>query len=245
MFIMEYLHYFIEYILKDPFIQVSGFWWMIVIIIAMFQKDDYTVKKLMLLSALFWGTHFYLLGVYSWLAATIIWVARIILSCKFQRNHKAFIAIVIFTFIMAYLTVDTLLSWIPIVTSIFGAYSYFYLEKIKLRISMLFNSFLYLIYNIYVGSVSWVLNEALVQVVLIMTIYRMLHPEWGTHYYAKKIKDILWKTSRPDYDRFVFIHDRLQRYRKSISYNFLHIIHFDLRNFISKKKYQLAHKFKH
>jgi hypothetical protein len=92
---------------------------MIVIIIAMFQKDDYTVKKLMLLSALFWGTHFYLLGVYSGLAATIIWVVRIILSCKYQKSRKAFIAIILLTVVVAYFTVDSIVSFLPIVTSVF------------------------------------------------------------------------------------------------------------------------------
>jgi hypothetical protein len=54
-----------EKILENPFTEISGLLGMIIILIAMFQKDDILVKKLMLLSALFWGTHFYLLGMYS------------------------------------------------------------------------------------------------------------------------------------------------------------------------------------
>lgn len=61
MLIVEQIHYFIEYILRDPFTQLSGFLAMFIILIAYIQKDDYTVKKLMLLSSLFWGTHFFLL----------------------------------------------------------------------------------------------------------------------------------------------------------------------------------------
>lgn len=245
MFIVEYLGYFIEYILKNPFTQVSWFWGMIVIIVAMFQRDDYTVKKLMLLSALFWGTHFYLLGVYSGLAATIIWVVRIILSCKYKRSNKAFIAIILLTIVMAYFTVDSVVSFLPIVTSVFGAYSYFYLEKIKLRFAMMANSVVYLAYDFFIGSVSGIANELMVQVILSMTIYRMLHPEWWSHIYTNKIKWFLWKKSRIDYDRFVFIHDRLSHYRKQTWNNFHQILHCDLRTSILQKKWTLCKQFLH
>jgi hypothetical protein len=67
---------------------------MITTIIAYFQKDDFTVKKLMLLSSLFWGTHFYLLGVYAGLAAVIIFIFRLVLSLKYQKNKRAFFSII-------------------------------------------------------------------------------------------------------------------------------------------------------
>ena len=147
MFIIEYLYYFVEYILRDPFTQISGFMGMFVILIAYFQKCDTTVKKLMLLSSLFWGVHFYLLGTYSGLAAVIIWVFRLLLSIKFERNKKAFVSIFTLTIIVGYFTYDGIYSLLPVITSITGAYSYFFLEKVRLRIMMLFNSATWLLYN--------------------------------------------------------------------------------------------------
>lgn len=235
MFIIEYISYFIEYILRDPLTQASWFWGMIVVVIAMFQKDDYTVKKLMLLSAIFWGAHFYLLGVYSGLASIIIWVVRIILSCKFQRNNKAFIFIVLLTIIMAYLTVDSIVSFLPILTSLFGAYAYFFLEKVKLRLSMMLNSVIYLIYDVFIGSISGIANETMVIIILTFTIYRMLHPEGWSHIYVRKIKWFLWKRSRPDYDRFIFLHDKVSIFRKKTGQHFFNTIHFDLRTLFKKK----------
>ncbi len=239
MFIIEYLNYFIEYFLRDPLTQTMGFMGMFVILIAYFQKCDHTVKKLMLLSSLFWWTHFYLLWSYSALAAIVIWVFRLFLSIKFERNKKAFLSIFMLTIIVWYFTYDGLYSLLPVITSITGAYSYFFLEKIQLRIMMLFNSATWLLYNSIIGSASWIINESLVQTILIVTIYRMLHPEWGTHYYSEKIKRILWKRRRVDYDRFVFLHDRLTHYRKTAWQHFLQILHYDLRTFFRKKKTRL------
>jgi len=81
---------------------------------------------------------------------------------------------------------------------------------------MMFNSATWLLYNFSVGSVSGVVNESLVQVILLITIYRMTHPEGMKSYYTQRIRQILWKTKRPDYDRFIFIHDRLVKYQKTL-----------------------------
>jgi hypothetical protein len=196
----------------------------------------------MLLSSLFWGTHFYLLWVYAGLAAVIIFVFRLILSIKYQKSKRAFLSIIWVTLITGYFTFDGLFSLLPIVTSISWAYSFFYLEKIKLRIAMMFNSSVWLIYQISIWSISGIVNEWFVQIILIITVYKMIHPEWGTRYYANKVRDILWKRSRPDFDRFVFIQDRVTHYRHTVWTYFLHVIHYDLRNVFKKKNKSLIEK---
>jgi len=243
MLITEQIINLINYFTQDNFAQIFGFLWMITILAAYLQKDDFTVKKLMLLSSLFWGTHFYLLWLYSWLAAVVIWVLRLLLSLKFQKSHKAFVLIIFVTIITWYFTFDWLLSLLPVVTSLSGAYSFFFLEKIKLRLAMIFNSSIWLLYHISIGSVSWMLNEVFAQTILIATVYRMLHPEWGSRYYADKIKAILWKTSRPDYDRFIFIHDRVSKYKESIARHFMTLIHCDLKSSFKKRKIILCSRF--
>jgi len=234
--IIEYFIYFVEYILRDPFTQISWFAAMGIILLAYFQKDDHTVKKLMLLSSLFWGTHFYLLWVYSGLCATIIFALRLCLSIKLWKNKNAFIFLVIITFITAYFTYDWYLSLLPVITSLCGAYSFFFLEKIQLRLAMMFNSSTWLVYHIAIWSLSGAINEVLTQFILIATVYRMMHPEWGSHYYIWKLKWYLRRTTaRPDYDRFIFVHDKLSIVRKKWSHSLQKIIHFDLRTLIPKK----------
>jgi hypothetical protein len=243
MFSYDLLTHTIEYFTQDNFAQVFGFLWMATVLTAYLQKDDYTVKKLMLLSSLFWGTHFYMLWVYSWLAAIVIWVLRLLLSLKFQRSYKAFVLIIFVTIITWYFTFDGILSLLPVITSLSGAYSFFFLEKIQLRLAMMFNSSIWLIYHISIWSVSWVMNESFTQVILIATVYRMLHPEWWSRYYTTKIKSFLWRWNRPDYDRFIFIHDRVSKYRESIARHFLRVIHCDLNKSFKNKRIMFCNKF--
>lgn len=242
MLFIEYISHFIDFVLRDPFAQITGFCAMITTVIAYFQKDDFTVKKLMLLSSLFWGTHFYLLWVYAGLAAVVIFVFRLVLSLKYQKNKRAFFSIIGVTLITWYFTYDGLFSLLPIITSMSWAYSFFFLEKIKLRLAMMFNSAVWLVYQVSIGSISGIINEWFVQIILVMTIYRMLHPEWGTKYYANKVRDILWKRSRPDFDRFIFIHDKVSTFRHTIGTRFLQVIHYDLKNLFKKKNSLLITK---
>jgi len=81
---------------------------------------------------------------------------------------------------------------------------------------MMFNSSSWLVYHVYIGSISGMMNEVFTQIILIATIYRMMHPDGMSSYYSQRIRQILWKTRRPDYDRFIFIHDRLTSYKKTL-----------------------------
>ena len=221
----------IEYISKDPFVQLTGFWAMIIVFIAYLQKDDFTVKKLMLLSTVLWMTHFYLLEVYIALVANAIWIVRFFLSVKFGRSRNAFLFVIGLTLFSSYFTVSDWWSLLPIFGSIIGAFWYFFLEKIRLRFAMLVGNILWITFHTHIGSLTGVMNDVMTQWLLLFTIYRMAHPEWGTAYYAQKVKEILWKTRRPDYDRFVFVYDKVTQYRNSLWFYFREILHYDLKKF--------------
>lgn len=230
---------------KEIFIEIFWYAWMLTIFIAFFQKDDFTTKKLMLLATLFWWAHFFLQWQLSWLAACLIFIVRFFASIKLEKDIRVYIFLIWLTLFVWFWTYDGIYSILPILASINGTTAFFYLSKIKLRLSMILGSQIWLWYHIIHGSTSWVMNEIFAQSILIFTIYRMLHPTWGTQYYAQKIKDILWRRSRPDYDRFIFLHDKVYVFRQKIWTNFHKIIHYDLRNIFSKKKYAFVHKIKH
>ena len=243
--ILEILNTFVEYVIRDPLTQITWFFGMFTILIGYFQKDDKEVKKYFLISAIFWWAHFYMLWVYSWLAAIVIWVARILLSLKFKKSKYAFLFIVISTLIIWFFTFDWIVSMLPIVASLTGAYSYFYLEKIKLRLVMAFNSWMYLIYNYFVWSISWVVNEILVQVILGFTIYRMIHPQWWTKYYLAKLRSLIHKNSEDiDYDRFVFIQDKILTLKKKSWIHINSVLAYDIRDLIPSMHIALFHKHK-
>lgn len=87
------------------------------------------------------------------------------------------------------------------------------------------------------------MNELLVQVVLIVTIYRMVHPESGSKYYWSKISEILrGRKESPDYDRFIFVRDKILKYQHITGIHINNFLQFDLRKLAHKKHKTLLKK---
>ncbi len=225
------------YLENIPLAQICWFVAMFITFIAFLQKEDTFVKKLMMVSAFFWGVHYFLLGMMTWVVIIMIWYVRLILSVKYKKNAKAFIFVIILTLVSTYFTYNGLSSLLPVIASMSSAYAFFYLEWIRLRLTFIWGSFLWLIYSFAIGSLAGILNEIMVQIVLIFTVYRMAHPEWGMRYYSQKIADILLQKSKPDYDRYIFVRDKVSSLRKTLWHTCLKILHYDLRNFIPKKNW--------
>ena len=215
--------------------QISGFIALTITLIAFLQKEDTYVKKLMIVSVFFWGIHYLLLWIMTWVMIIVIWYVRLILSVKYNKNIRAFLFIVALTLVSTYFTYEGIMSLLPVIASLSSAYAFFYLEKIKLRLTFIWGSFLWLIYNIHIWTLSGIINEVMVLSVLSFTVYRMAHPEWGMRYYSQKIADILLQKSKPDYDRFIFVRDKVSSLRKTLWHTCLLILHYDLRNFLPKK----------
>ena len=215
--------------------QICWFFALTITLIAFLQKEDTYVKKMMIVSVFFWGIHYFLLWIITWVMVIIIWYVRLILSVKYNKNIKAFLFIVALTLVSTFFTYEGIMSLLPIIASLSSAYAFFYLEKIQLRLTFIWGSFLWLVYNIYIWTLAGIINEIMVLSVLSFTVYRMAHPEWGMRYYSQKIADILLQKSKPDYDRFIFVRDKVSSLRKTIWHTFLQILHYDLRNFLPKR----------
>ena len=217
--------------------QMYGFIAMLMTLMAFLQKDDTFTKKLMMVSVFFWGIYYILLWMMSGLIVIIIWYIRMLLSIKYNKNKYILIFVLVITIFAWYYTYTDMVSLLPIIASLYATYAFFYLERLRLRASLVWISFIWLIYHIKMGAIAGILNEIMVQIVLMITIYRMIHLEWGMTYYSKKIADIIWKRSKPDYDRYIFVRDRVFNLRKTIWHYCLEILHYDLRRFLPKKNW--------
>ena len=215
--------------------QICWFVAMFITLAAYLQKEDKHVKKFMMVSVFFWGIHYFLLWVMTWVAIIAIWYIRLILSTKYKKSKKSFIFIICITLLSALYTYSGILSLLPVGASLIATYAFFFLEQIRLRLAFIWVSILWLVHNMSIWAIAGILNEIMVQIVLIFTVYRMAHPEWGMRYYSQKIADILLQKSKPDYDRYIFVRDKASSLRKTLWHYFLKILHYDLRSFIPRR----------
>lgn len=197
---------FIETIMQNPLWQTFWFIAMAIAFMALLQKDDKKTLKIIIISMIFWVLHFYTMEVYSTLAATIIWIFRIFLSLKYKKNKRIFLWIVSATIVFWIITFENNYSILPIIGSIISAYWYFFFERIRLRLFMFVTSMFWFTFHISTWSMWWILNEIIVQLLLVIAMYKMIIEEWKRVYFVDKVMWIL-KKPKPDVGRYINIYD--------------------------------------
>ena len=206
--------------MENPLGQIIWFVAMFIIFYAFTVKDDTKLIKILSISNIFWVSHFFLLWNTWALIATLLASFRLFLSLKYKRNNWAFGLIAILSIMLWYISFEWLVSLLPITATLIASYWFFYLEKSGLRILLLGISTMWLYYHIQTGSISWVINEIVVQFTLCLTIYRFIY-EKERYSYNTDTGKITWRkrillqfTKKPklrrrlDYGRFAIFRDR-------------------------------------
>jgi len=197
----------INIFLLNPIGQTFWILWMISVISAFMQQDDKNVVKILIIAHFFWAWHFWFMNIYSWLAIVMVWFLRLILSSKYKKNTKVFFPILILTIALWFLTYEDRSSLLPILASCLWTYWFFFLEKVKLRLVLLLVSSFWFSFHYLHFSIWWVINESIVQMVHLFTIYRITKWEWKLWDYIYKFKSIFTKVPKVDYWRYLAIID--------------------------------------
>ena len=191
--------------LQNPIGQTFWIIWMAVVIFAFLQKDDRYVVKTLVVANIFWILHFYFMWIYIWLVISSLWLFRLILSLKYKRNIKIFYAILILTIGLWAITYENYSSLFPILASWLSTYWFFFLEKVKLRLVLLLCSSFWFSFHYLHFSIGWVINESIIQIIHLFTIYKIISSEWTFSYYVDLVKTTLIKPRRLDYWRYLAI----------------------------------------
>lgn len=202
---IDFLNKIIELFLLHPIAQSIGFVAMICVWIAFLYNDDLKTIKMLLIANLFWWLVFILLDSYAGLIAIIIASIRLILSIKYKKNLKVFLFLVLGTLIFWFIICDTYISLIPIIWSLIWIYIFFYFSWIQLRIWCLILSITWLIYNLLIWSIWWVINEIIVELLIIRILYKYVWINWYKHIFVSKLKSIFHPYHDIDLWRYTII----------------------------------------
>lgn len=206
--------------LLDPLAQWIGFIAMFIIFYAFSIKDDTKLIKVLCVSNIFWIAHFYFLGNFWALVATLVAMIRLFLSLRYKKHLWALLFVAFLSLFLWYISYEWYISLLPIIATILASYGFFYLEKTHLRILLLSVSSMWLYYHIQTGSISWIINEIVVQITLCLTIYRFIY-EKEKYSYDLQTWKISWRKrfllsikrkpyahKRIDFWRFTFLRDK-------------------------------------
>jgi len=205
----------LEIIQQNPIWQSLGILAMLIICFWMSRKDDRQSKLIIMSSMIIWIIHFVYMGIYSWAVWSAVAMLRIFLSVKFQWSKSAFGFVILLTLVLWMITYNNIYDVLPIFGSIVAAVGFFFFEKLKLRLFMLVTSIFRFSFSVWNGLIGWVINELIVQIILLIAMYKMVHDEWKRIF---MLDTVIEKFHKPNVDvgRFIAIYDYIHMKHTSL-----------------------------
>jgi hypothetical protein len=176
--------------------------------LAFLNKDDLKTIKLLFISCFFWWIMHLLLETYAGLVASIISALRLYLSMKYKKNIKIFLIMIVIIIVSWYFVYDSYYSFLPILASLIWAYSFFFFSGIILRIWCLIMSIIWLIYSIHIWTLWGIMNEVVVQILIIVAIYKYIWINWYKIHFSSKILSVFYPYENLDYWHYWIIKDK-------------------------------------
>ena len=150
--------------------QTLGILGFLFFVITFAQKNDVKFKIYMGIACLIMSIHFYFLSSYVGMILSFFSAIRSYFSLyeKFKKFSYIFCLIYLFSGIAFY---SEPIDILPTISGVIGTIALFYLSGVKMRMISLFCAFLWLSYNINIGSIGGILNEVFIILVNSRTIY--------------------------------------------------------------------------
>jgi len=172
--------------------------------------DDRKTIKIFIVSCVFWILHFIYLVNYWALAATCVWLIRLILSLKYQKNISVFMWIIALTIAVGIYSFNgQAISMLPLLATSVSSYGFFFLQKIRLRMLLAWVSLMWLVYHLNTWSMSGILNEVIVQGTILYSVYKFATGQEKKEKILDRLKRRIWKApQRINFGRYIFLRDK-------------------------------------
>ena len=148
----------------------------------------------------------------NWAAfgATFIGLVRLILSLKYQGSWWVLFWVIGASAIFWILSFDgKIISILPLIATSVSSYGFFFLKKIQLRLLLWTVSCMWLIYHLYTGSLSGIMNEIIVLWTIAYSVYMFLYRKEKKGYLKERIQIFFKKTpKRINYGRYIYFRDK-------------------------------------
>lgn len=142
-------------------------------ITAFLQRSDRRLKLLNAAQSLAYAAHFLLLGNPAAAASAVISSARSLLAARWRSVLLA-VFFVVFNVGVGAWVVTAWTGWIPVIASSLSTIAIFLMQGVRMRLTILVATLLWLANNILSGSIGGTTLEAFIALANITTIVRML-----------------------------------------------------------------------
>lgn len=161
------------------FEQILGYIASIILLLGYAIKNDLKTKTVLIISSVVFALHFYLLGAFTATAICILNALRNVSSIFFYKS-KPFFLIFVFLYIgFAYLTFNSYIDFLPTMAAILTCLGMFLLGGLRFRILVIIATLLWIVHNIYVGSIGGTVNAVILFFISSATVIRLYKDQQG------------------------------------------------------------------
>lgn len=144
------------------------------IILGYSSKHDAKLKTIVCIGAALFSAHFFMMGAMTAMIMNAVNFLRIALSIKFHGSKMLFVIFIVIYLSVGAFTYETWIDIFPLISSILGTVSMYFLSGVKLRLIGLLGSSSWLTHNFVVGSMGGIITELFVLTMLLTGIYRLI-----------------------------------------------------------------------
>lgn len=161
-----------EFFQNQIFIQILGFVALGLGVSALLHKKDNALKVLLSCQSFVLSAHFFLLGANGATVACFVSGTRNLTSIYSKFKHLAIFFITLYV-VLGYFRYESWIDLLPLSATIVTTIGFFYLEKIPMRLTVLYATSMWLIHNAIVMSLGPLIMESLIFVANLKTIYSL------------------------------------------------------------------------
>jgi hypothetical protein len=156
--------------------QLVGYLAFVLGIVTFAQKDDKRLKLLLVVQSLTYVVHFWLLGEQAASAAAFVTALRTLSAVK-TRSGWVCAFFLLFGVGLGGRFVTTWFSVLPVIASSIGTIALFNLSGLRMRLALFAATLLWLVNNLFSGSIGGTLLEASIAVANLYTMWRLFRAE--------------------------------------------------------------------
>lgn len=156
------------------FEQILGYIASLFLLLGYAIKNDVKTKYVLTISSLIFSVHFFMLGAFAAMAVCAINAARNISAVFLFKSKKYFAIFALMYLVIGILTYTEFIDIFPVIASFITCVGMFLLGGIRFRMIVVIATILWIVHNIYVGSIGGTINSVILFFISSTTVFRLL-----------------------------------------------------------------------
>ncbi len=155
------------------FEQILGYVASFVLILGYGIKSDVKTKTILTVSSVIFTVHFFMLGAFAAAAVCVVNAIRNVSSIYLFKSKNMFYVFVLLYLCIAIFTYESVIDLLPVIAAFLTCIGMFLLGGIKFRMLVVIATLLWIIHNLYFGSIGGTINSVILFFISSTTVIRL------------------------------------------------------------------------